>query len=45
MQVIKKSADKKGRPDPFGSEKDKIPLAERGWSDHLPVTIRLKVNK
>jgi hypothetical protein len=45
VEVVKKSADKKGRPDPFGSEKDKIPLTERGWSDHFPVMLRLKVMK
>jgi endonuclease/exonuclease/phosphatase family metal-dependent hydrolase len=45
VEVIRKSVDKKGRPDPFGSEKDKVPLTERGWSDHLPVTVRLKVVK
>jgi endonuclease/exonuclease/phosphatase family metal-dependent hydrolase len=43
VEVIKKTADKKGRPMDFGSESDDIPLKERGWSDHFPVTVRLKV--
>ncbi len=34
----------KGNPLAFGTEKDKVPLAERGVSDHLPVTVRLKVH-
>jgi endonuclease/exonuclease/phosphatase family metal-dependent hydrolase len=33
----------KGRPLRFGDEGEKVPLAERGVSDHLPVTVRLKV--
>src|SRR5262245_8171187 len=45
IQVIKASADKKGRPIEFGRETDKVPLTDRGWSDHLPVTLRLKVNR
>jgi endonuclease/exonuclease/phosphatase family metal-dependent hydrolase len=36
------TADKKGRPKRFGNEKDK---GERGYSDHFPVTVRLKVEK
>jgi endonuclease/exonuclease/phosphatase family metal-dependent hydrolase len=44
VEVINtKTADKKGRPVDFGSENDDIPLKERGWSDHFPVTVRLKV--
>jgi hypothetical protein len=34
------TADKKGHPHRFGNEKDK---GERGWSDHFPVSVRLKV--
>jgi len=34
----------KGHPLAFGTEKDKVPLAERGVSDHLPVTARLRVH-
>jgi len=34
-------ADAKGHPVRFGSEKDHKHV--RGYSDHLPVTIRLKV--
>ena len=34
------TADHKGRPHRFGNEKDR---GERGWSDHFPVTVRLKV--
>jgi endonuclease/exonuclease/phosphatase family metal-dependent hydrolase len=34
------TADKKGFPHRFGNEKDKH---ERGWSDHFPVSVRLKV--
>jgi endonuclease/exonuclease/phosphatase family metal-dependent hydrolase len=33
----------KGHPLAFGTEKDKVPLSERGVSDHLPVTVRLRV--
>jgi endonuclease/exonuclease/phosphatase family metal-dependent hydrolase len=33
----------KGHPLAFGTEKEKVPLAERGVSDHLPVTVRLRV--
>jgi endonuclease/exonuclease/phosphatase family metal-dependent hydrolase len=35
--------DARGRPIRFGTERDKTPLRERGVSDHLPVTVRLKV--
>ena len=35
----------KGRPLAFGNEKEKVPLAERGVSDHLPVTVRLRVKR
>jgi endonuclease/exonuclease/phosphatase family metal-dependent hydrolase len=34
------TADEKGRPHRFGNEHDK---AIRGWSDHFPVTVRLRV--
>ena len=33
----------KGRPLAFGTEREKVPLAQRGVSDHLPVTVRLHV--
>jgi endonuclease/exonuclease/phosphatase family metal-dependent hydrolase len=33
----------KGHPSAFGTEKDRTPLAARGVSDHLPVTVRLTV--
>jgi endonuclease/exonuclease/phosphatase family metal-dependent hydrolase len=33
----------KGHPLYFGIERDKVPLAQRGVSDHLPVTVRLRV--
>lgn len=33
----------KGHPLAFGTEKEKVPLAERGVSDHLPVTVQLRV--
>jgi endonuclease/exonuclease/phosphatase family metal-dependent hydrolase len=38
-----KFVDKLGRPVRFGTERDKVPLDERGASDHLPVTVRLRV--
>jgi endonuclease/exonuclease/phosphatase family metal-dependent hydrolase len=41
--VNDQTADKKGRPEDFGRESDKVPLAERGYSDHFPVTVRLRV--
>jgi endonuclease/exonuclease/phosphatase family metal-dependent hydrolase len=34
------TADAKGHPHRFGNEKDR---ATRGWSDHFPVTVRLRV--
>jgi endonuclease/exonuclease/phosphatase family metal-dependent hydrolase len=33
----------KGHPLAFGTEHEKVPLSERGVSDHLPVTVRLKL--
>jgi endonuclease/exonuclease/phosphatase family metal-dependent hydrolase len=33
----------KGHPAAFGTEREKVPLSERGVSDHLPVTVRLKI--
>jgi endonuclease/exonuclease/phosphatase family metal-dependent hydrolase len=39
------TADRKGRPRDFGSEGDDIPLKERGYSDHFPVTVRLGVDR
>ncbi len=33
----------KGHPLAFGSERDKVPLSARGVSDHLPVTMRLRL--
>ena len=33
----------KGHPLAFGTEKEKVALSERGVSDHLPVTVRLKL--
>jgi endonuclease/exonuclease/phosphatase family metal-dependent hydrolase len=38
-----KLLDRRGRPLRFGSEKEKVALSERGCSDHLPVTVRLRV--
>jgi endonuclease/exonuclease/phosphatase family metal-dependent hydrolase len=35
----------KGHPLAFGTEKEKVPLAERGVSDHLPVTVRLRLTR
>jgi endonuclease/exonuclease/phosphatase family metal-dependent hydrolase len=35
----------KGHPLAFGNEKEKVPLAARGVSDHLPVTVRLRVKR
>jgi endonuclease/exonuclease/phosphatase family metal-dependent hydrolase len=34
------TADRKGHPHRFGNERDK---GERGWSDHFPVSVRLRV--
>lgn len=39
-----KLLDRRGRPLRFGSEKEKVALTERGCSDHLPVTVRLRVD-
>jgi endonuclease/exonuclease/phosphatase family metal-dependent hydrolase len=33
----------KGHPLAFGTAKDKVSLAQRGVSDHLPVTVRLRM--
>jgi endonuclease/exonuclease/phosphatase family metal-dependent hydrolase len=33
----------KGHPLAFGTEREKVALSERGVSDHLPVTVRLKL--
>jgi endonuclease/exonuclease/phosphatase family metal-dependent hydrolase len=33
----------KGHPLAFGTEKEKVPLTERGVSDHLPVAVHLRV--
>jgi endonuclease/exonuclease/phosphatase family metal-dependent hydrolase len=37
------TADPRGRPKRFGNPQDKIDLKARGFSDHLPVTVRLRV--
>jgi endonuclease/exonuclease/phosphatase family metal-dependent hydrolase len=37
------TADRRGHPLDFGDEHDKVPLEARGYSDHFPVTVRLKV--
>jgi endonuclease/exonuclease/phosphatase family metal-dependent hydrolase len=37
------TADRRGHPMDFGDERDKVPLEERGYSDHFPVTVRLRV--
>lgn len=34
----------KGHPLAFGNGKEKVPLSERGVSDHLPVTVRLHLH-
>jgi endonuclease/exonuclease/phosphatase family metal-dependent hydrolase len=39
------TADRRGRPDDFGDEHDRIPLEARGYSDHFPVTVRLNVHE
>jgi endonuclease/exonuclease/phosphatase family metal-dependent hydrolase len=39
-RIVKQIADAKGRPLPFGNERDK---RRRGASDHFPVTVRLHV--
>ena len=33
----------RGTPSDFGSPHDRDPLDERGYSDHFPVTVKLKV--
>jgi endonuclease/exonuclease/phosphatase family metal-dependent hydrolase len=38
-----KRGRKQGTPDDFGSPHDRDPLEERGYSDHFPVTVRLRV--
>jgi endonuclease/exonuclease/phosphatase family metal-dependent hydrolase len=42
-RVVKKIALRNGRPNRFGGENDKRPLAARGASDHFPVTVTLRV--
>ncbi len=42
-RFVVKTGRNKGHPLAFGTERDKVPLAERGVSDHLPVTVRLRV--
>ena len=37
------TADRRGHPMDFGDERDKVPLEERGYSDHFPVTVQLAV--
>jgi endonuclease/exonuclease/phosphatase family metal-dependent hydrolase len=39
-KIVDSTADNFGRPRRFGTEKDKF---SRGWSDHFPVTVRLRV--
>src|SRR5262249_42882344 len=41
--VNDRTTDRRGRPKEFGSPNNHVPLAERGWSDHFPVTVRLAV--
>jgi hypothetical protein len=38
------SADRRGHPMDFGDGRDRIPLEQRGYSDHFPVTVRLRVH-
>ena len=46
MKIITEpTTDRKGHPHRFGDVHDKIELKERGYSDHLPVTVRLSVAK
>ncbi|HJT79375.1 MAG TPA: endonuclease/exonuclease/phosphatase family protein [Gemmataceae bacterium] len=42
--VRDRTADRKGRPRDFGSPSDRLPLSERGYSDHFPVTVRLALH-
>jgi len=39
------TADHKGHPKRFGNQHDKIDLEERGYSDHFPVSVQLKVSQ
>ena len=41
--VRDRTADRRGRPWDFGSPGEHVPLSERGYSDHFPVTVRLVV--
>jgi endonuclease/exonuclease/phosphatase family metal-dependent hydrolase len=41
MRSLTKPGDRTGRPWRFGGEKE---TGQRGYSDHFPVTVRLKVN-
>ncbi len=41
--TVFKEGRNKGHPHRFGDQGDKIDLKERGYSDHLPVTVRLTV--
>jgi endonuclease/exonuclease/phosphatase family metal-dependent hydrolase len=43
VHIVKEMADRKGHPLPFGTEREKLPLASRGASDHFPVTVKLRV--
>jgi endonuclease/exonuclease/phosphatase family metal-dependent hydrolase len=45
IYVAEGMADRKGAPIRFGNEKDRVPLEERGASDHFPVTVRLTVSR
>jgi endonuclease/exonuclease/phosphatase family metal-dependent hydrolase len=38
------TADSHGHPREFGNQHDKIDLEDRGYSDHFPVTVRLRVH-
>jgi endonuclease/exonuclease/phosphatase family metal-dependent hydrolase len=42
VNTLVRPRDRKGRPWRFGNQRD---LHERGYSDHFPVTVRLKVNE
>jgi hypothetical protein len=37
--------DRRKAPLRFGTDREKVPLEDRGCSDHLPVTVRLLVHK
>jgi endonuclease/exonuclease/phosphatase family metal-dependent hydrolase len=43
--VRDQTADRRGHPDAFGDERDRVPLEARGYSDHFPVTVRLRVQE